>query len=168
MLRGFILMLTLLVSTVSYAAQRKLPSDMDAAVLKQVELPYLKVSRGGFSWTRLLTLGIADGNSAKLQITRFTKIHDENDRFIPMGRLAGKTGKTIAFKHNDTNALVREGSWNIELQKTGYIREAGRSMVVKANVQNQPITIVLLNSPTSTTRVNDARKIESWMLQRRS
>lgn len=93
MLRGFILMLTLLVSTVSYAAQRKLPSDMDVAVLKQVELPYLKVSRGGFSWTRLLTLGLADGNSAKLQITRFTKIHDENDRFIPMGRLAEKPAK---------------------------------------------------------------------------
>lgn len=58
--------------------------------------------------------------------------------------------------------------WNIELQKTGYIREAGRSMVVKANIQNQPVTIVLLNSPTSATRVNDARKIESWMLQQRS
>lgn len=70
--------------------------------------------------------------------------------------------------YKNSNALVREGSWNIELQKTGYIREAGRSMVVKANVQNQPITIVLLNSPSSTTRVNDARKIESWMLQRRS
>ena len=70
--------------------------------------------------------------------------------------------------YKNSNALVREGSWNIELQKTGYIREAGRSMVVKANVQNQPITIVLLNSPTSTTRVNDARKIESWMSQRRS
>ena len=70
--------------------------------------------------------------------------------------------------YKNSNALVREGSWNIELQKTGYIREAGRSMVVKANVQNQPITIVLLNSPTSTTRVNDARKIESWKLQRRS
>ena len=85
MLRGFILMLTLLVSTVSYAAQRKLPNDMDAAVLKQVELPYLKVSRGGFSWTRLLTLGIADGNSAKLQITRFTKIHDEKRPLHPDG-----------------------------------------------------------------------------------
>jgi D-alanyl-D-alanine endopeptidase len=70
--------------------------------------------------------------------------------------------------YKNSNALVREGSWNIELQKTGYIREAGRSMVVKANVQNQPITIVLLNSPSSTTRVNDARKIESWMSQRRS
>ena len=75
-------------------------------------------------------------------------------------------GKVQNYKNS--NALVREGGWNIELQKTGYIREAGRSMVVKANVQNQPITIVLLNSPTSTTRVNDARKIESWMLQRRS
>ncbi|MGN6930186.1 serine hydrolase, partial [Neisseria sp. P0015.S010] len=36
--------------------------------------------------------------------------------------------------YKNSNALVREGSWNIELQKTGYIREAGRSMVVKANV----------------------------------
>lgn len=70
--------------------------------------------------------------------------------------------------YKNSNALVREGSWNIELQKTGYIRESGRSMVVKANVQNQPLTIVLLNAPSSLSRVNDARKIESWMLQRRS
>ena len=73
-----------------------------------------------------------------------------------------------SLRYKNSNALVREGGWNIELQKTGYIRDAVRSMVVKANVQNQPITIVLLNSPSSTTRVNDARKIESWMLQRRS
>ncbi|MFC3875088.1 serine hydrolase [Neisseria musculi] len=70
--------------------------------------------------------------------------------------------------YKNSNSLVREGSWNIELQKTGYIREAGRSMVVRANVQNQPVTIVLLNAPSSLSRVNDARKIESWMLQRRS
>lgn len=73
---------------------------------------------------------------------------------------------TASYKNS--NALVREGGWNIELQKTGYIREAGRSMVVKANVQNQPVTIVLLNAPSSLSRVNDARKIESWILQRRS
>ena len=70
--------------------------------------------------------------------------------------------------YRNTNALVREGLWDIELQKTGYIREAGRSMVVKANVHNQPITIVLLNSPSSATRVNDARRIQSWMVQRSS
>ena len=89
-------------------AQRSLPDDMDVAVLKTVDLPYLKVSKGGFSWTRLLTLGIVDGNAAKLQITHFTKIHDENDRFIPMGRLLNQTGKAVAFKYNEESRLVRE------------------------------------------------------------
>ena len=70
--------------------------------------------------------------------------------------------------YKNSNALVREGSWNVELQKTGYIREAGRSMVMKARIQNQPITIVLLNSPTSAMRVNDERQIETWMVQRPS
>lgn len=82
------------------------------------------------------------------------------------GSVYTSSGRQQNYKNS--NALVREGNWNIELQKTGYIREAGRSMVVKANVQNQPITIVLLNSPSSLSRVNDARKIESWMLQRPS
>ncbi|ASK27995.1 serine hydrolase [Neisseria chenwenguii] len=81
------------------------------------------------------------------------------------GSVYTASGRRQSYKNS--NALVREGGWNIELQKTGYIREAGRSMVVKANVQNQPITIVLLNSPSSTTRVNDARRIESWMSQQR-
>ena len=107
MLRGFILSLALLASSLVHA-QRSLTDDMDVAVLKTVDLPYLKVSKGGFSWTRLLTLGIVDGNAAKLQITRFTKIHDENDRFIPMGRLLNQTGKAVAFKYNEESRLVRE------------------------------------------------------------
>ena len=75
-------------------------------------------------------------------------------------------GRTQNYKNS--NALVRENTWSIDLQKTGYIREAGRSMVVKANVQNQPVIIVLLNSPSSLSRVNDARQIRSWMSQRSS
>ena len=81
------------------------------------------------------------------------------------GSVYTSTGRQQNYKNS--NALVREGSWNIDLQKTGYIRESGRSMVVKARISNQPITIVLLNSPSSTTRVNDARQIESWMNQQR-
>ena len=50
------------------------------------------------------------------------------------------------------------------MQKTGYIRESGRSMVVKARIGSEPVTIVLLNSPTSATRVNDARNIENWVM----
>ncbi|WP_239349379.1 serine hydrolase [Snodgrassella communis] len=68
-------------------------------------------------------------------------------------------------QYRNSNALVREGAWPIALQKTGYIREAGRSMVLLTSVQNQPVTIVLLNSPTSTTRVSDARALRSWAMQ---
>ena len=81
------------------------------------------------------------------------------------GSVYTSTGRQQNYKNS--NALVREGSWNIDLQKTGYIRESGRSMVVKARINNQPITIVLLNSPSSSTRVNDARQIESWVNQQR-
>lgn len=70
-------------------------------------------------------------------------------------------GKTQQYKNS--NALVREGSWNIMLQKTGYIREAGRSMVVETNIQGRPVIMVLLNSPTSATRVNDARSLGDWL-----
>ncbi|NUE65823.1 serine hydrolase [Snodgrassella sp. ESL0253] len=68
-------------------------------------------------------------------------------------------------QYHNSNALIREGAWPIALQKTGYIREAGRSMVLLTSVQNQPVTIVLLNSPSSTTRVSDARALRSWAMQ---
>lgn len=79
------------------------------------------------------------------------------------GQVITSNGRTQIYKNS--NALVREGQWPIRLQKTGYIRESGRSMVLEAVIQNQPVIIVLLDSATSATRVNDARKIENWMLQ---
>ena len=73
-------------------------------------------------------------------------------------------GRQTAAKTIKTpTPLVAKAAGTSSFRKLVYIRRLGRSMVVKTNVQNQPITIVLLNSPTSTTRVNDARKIESWM-----
>ena len=102
-----ILTLALILFSPFALAQREIPDDADVAVLKKVELPYLKLSKGGFSWTRLLTLGIVDGNSATFQITRFTKIRDEKDRFMPMGRLLQQNGKSIAFRRNPSG-LVQE------------------------------------------------------------
>lgn len=81
------------------------------------------------------------------------------------GSVYTSAGKTQNYRNS--NALVREGGWEIDLQKTGYIRESGRSMVVKTKVGSQPVTIVLLNSPSSATRVNDARRIQTWMLLQR-
>jgi D-alanyl-D-alanine endopeptidase (penicillin-binding protein 7) len=71
------------------------------------------------------------------------------------------TGRSVAFQN--TNALVRGGTWDIQLQKTGFIREAGRCLVMMANVASQPVVIVLLDSIGRMTRIGDANRIRHWL-----
>lgn len=75
------------------------------------------------------------------------------------GSVYSGNGRLQAYKN--TNSLVRDGVWDITLQKTGYIREAGRSMVVQANLDNQPMVIVVLGASTTTNRVSDAHRLSS-------
>ncbi|UTH74364.1 serine hydrolase [Chromobacterium sp. IIBBL 290-4] len=65
--------------------------------------------------------------------------------------------------YKNSNALVREGDWDIAVQKTGYIQEAGRCMVLQAIVGSQPLIIVLLDARASSARVNDAKNIKNWL-----
>ena len=70
-------------------------------------------------------------------------------------------GREVAY-HN-TNPLVRSGSWDVGLSKTGYIQEAGKCLVMQARVADKPVVIVLLDSVGSMTRVGDANRIKRWM-----
>lgn len=107
MLRGLLTLCILLCSSLTWA-QRNVPSDMNVAVLKRVEFPYLTLSRSGFSWINLLTFGLFDGNRATVQVSRFVKIRDENDRFMVLGRLTTiRAGKIIAIRQNGAG-LVEE------------------------------------------------------------
>lgn len=63
----------------------------------------------------------------------------------------------------NTNALVRSDTWEIGISKTGYISEAGRCLVMQANVAGKPVVIVLLDSNGKMTRVGDANRIKRWM-----
>lgn len=63
----------------------------------------------------------------------------------------------------NTNTLVRSDNWEIGLSKTGYISEAGRCLVMQANVAGKPVVIVLLDSNGKMTRVGDANRIKRWM-----
>jgi D-alanyl-D-alanine endopeptidase (penicillin-binding protein 7) len=67
---------------------------------------------------------------------------------------------------NNTNKLVREGGWNIGLSKTGYINEAGRCVVMQAQVNQHPAVIVLMGATTSQSRAGDATRILSWLQDR--
>jgi D-alanyl-D-alanine endopeptidase (penicillin-binding protein 7) len=71
------------------------------------------------------------------------------------------TGQTIGF--NNSNALVKSGAWDIQLQKTGYIREAGRCVVMLVTIASKPMVIVLLDSIGKFTRVADAQRVKHWL-----
>src|SRR4030095_1907417 len=71
------------------------------------------------------------------------------------------SGQTIGF--NNSNALVKNGAWDIQLQKTGYIREAGRCVVMLVNIASKPMVIVLLDSIGKFTRVADAQRETHWL-----
>jgi serine-type D-Ala-D-Ala endopeptidase (penicillin-binding protein 7) len=65
--------------------------------------------------------------------------------------------------YGTTNALVRGHKWDIGLQKTGFINEAGECMVMQTTIQNRPIDIVLLDSYGKYSRFGDAQRIRTWI-----
>jgi D-alanyl-D-alanine endopeptidase (penicillin-binding protein 7) len=70
-------------------------------------------------------------------------------------------GRRVAF--GNTNGLVRSGDWDIGVSKTGFIREAGRCLVMQARVATRSVIIVLLDSWGSFTRIADAARIRAWL-----
>jgi len=72
-----------------------------------------------------------------------------------------RTGWKIRFVN--TNRLVRTGRWNIDLSKTGYIAEAGHCLVMRAEIADRPVIVVLLNSWGELTKYGDANRIRQWL-----
>ena len=66
--------------------------------------------------------------------------------------------------YGNTNRLLKSESWNIELSKTGYINEAGRCLVMQANIEGEDVSIVLLNSFGKLTPFGDSNRLRKWML----
>ena len=67
---------------------------------------------------------------------------------------------------NNTNLLVRKRrrGWDIGLSKTGYILEAGRCLVMQAEIAGRPLFIVLLDAWGKYTSIGDANRIRKWLL----
>lgn len=68
-----------------------------------------------------------------------------------------------AVHFRNTNSLVRNSEWAIGLQKTGYISEAGRCVVMQAQLSGRKLVMVLLDSAGKYSRVGDAERIRSWL-----
>jgi D-alanyl-D-alanine endopeptidase (penicillin-binding protein 7) len=73
-----------------------------------------------------------------------------------------KVGRSI-LEFRNTNSLVANPSWDITVQKTGFINEAGECLVMQTMIEERPVVMVLLNSFGKYTRVADAKRIRTWM-----
>jgi D-alanyl-D-alanine endopeptidase (penicillin-binding protein 7) len=65
---------------------------------------------------------------------------------------------------SNTDRLVSNPTWNIVVQKTGYITEAGRCLVMEAVIEGRSVVIVLLDSFGKYSRLADATRVKKWLL----
>ncbi len=67
------------------------------------------------------------------------------------------------LQYNNTNRLIKNPSWDIGLQKTGYISEAGRCLVMQTTVAGRNLIMVFLDSAGKLSRLGDAERVRSWV-----
>jgi D-alanyl-D-alanine endopeptidase (penicillin-binding protein 7) len=67
------------------------------------------------------------------------------------------------LQYRNTNRLVSNPEWEIGLQKTGYISEAGRCLVMQAKVAGRELIMVFLDSAGKLTRIADAERVRRWV-----
>ncbi|QKV53686.1 D-alanyl-D-alanine endopeptidase [Comamonas antarctica] len=67
------------------------------------------------------------------------------------------------LQYNNTNRLVKNPAWEIGLQKTGYISEAGQCLVMQAEVAGRKLIMVFLDSAGKFSRIADAERVRHWV-----
>jgi D-alanyl-D-alanine endopeptidase (penicillin-binding protein 7) len=95
--------------------------------------------------------------SAAYQYPDIRRVTTTASQEVPMNGLK----RPINFLN--TNVLVRKSDWVIGLSKTGFINEAGRCLVMQAEIAGQPLIIVLLDSYGKYSRIGDANRIRKWI-----
>ncbi|WP_053076847.1 serine hydrolase [Caenimonas sp. SL110] len=69
--------------------------------------------------------------------------------------------RVLLYRNSDP--LVKDPTWDITLQKTGYIIEAGHCVVLRTRLDGQDVVMVLLDSASNGRRSADARRIRQWI-----
>jgi hypothetical protein len=82
--------------------------------------------------------------------------------------LSTSTGYSVevgrkTLQYNNTNRLVKSPDWDIGLQKTGYISEAGQCLVMQTRIAGRKLIMVFLDSAGKLSRLGDAERVRRWV-----
>ena len=67
------------------------------------------------------------------------------------------------LQYRNSNRLTADPNWDIGLQKTGYISEAGRCMVMSARLAGRQVIMVFLDSADKASRIGDAQRVRRFV-----
>lgn len=163
--RGELLHLALMSSEnrAAHALGRTYPGGMATFV----SLMNAKATMLGMKDTRYVEpTGLSSHNQSSAQdlATLVNAAHGD-----PMLReLTTSTGFQVAvgsrtLQYNNTNRLVKNPEWDIGLQKTGYISEAGYTLVMQTKIAGRKLIMVFLDSAGKLSRLGDAERVRRWV-----
>jgi serine-type D-Ala-D-Ala endopeptidase (penicillin-binding protein 7) len=163
--RGELLHLALMSSEnrAAHALGRTFPGGLE----KFVGLMNMKAKLMGMQDTRYVEpTGLSSQNqsSARDLATLVNYAYDNPQ----LRELSTSTGYQVAvgkrmLQYNNTNRLVKSPAWDIGLQKTGYITEAGQCLVMQAKVSGRKLIMVFLDSAGKLSRIGDAERVRKWV-----
>ena len=163
--RGDLLHLALMSSEnrAAHALGRTYPGGLDVFVQKM----NAKARELGMMDTRYVEpTGLSSQNQSSAQ--DLSRLVAASSRQPLMRELSTSQGYEVAvgrrtLQFHNTNPLVKSPNWDISLQKTGYIREAGRCLVMKAEVSGRNLIMVFLDSAGKLSRIADAERVRRWI-----
>lgn len=96
-------------------------------------------------------------------------------RYPMLSELSTTKEKTVAFKkpnytlgfHN-TDHLLNQKNWDIEITKTGFTDKAGHCLVLVTSMGGRPVAMVILDAFGKYTHFADASRLRSWVETGRS
>lgn len=72
-----------------------------------------------------------------------------------------KPNYTLGFRN--TNALVRNDKWQVQLSKTGFTNSAGHCLVMNTEMNQRPVAFVVLDAFGKYTHMADANRLKKWL-----
>lgn len=163
--RGELMHLSLMSSEnrAAHALGRTYPGGMSAFV----EAMNQKAQILGMTDTKYVEpTGLSSRNQSSAQDLARLVATASNDKML--SQLSTSPGHEVevgrrTLHFGNTNRLVKNPAWDIGLQKTGYISEAGQCLVMQAKVAGRKLIMVFLDSAGKLSRIGDAERVRRWV-----
>jgi serine-type D-Ala-D-Ala endopeptidase (penicillin-binding protein 7) len=147
----------------AYALGRTYPGGIDAFV----RLMNAKAQMLGMASTHYVEpTGLSSDNRSTAQDLAILVAEASKNQVV--SSLSTSHGYQLAvgkrtMQYVNTNRLTSNPSWEIDVQKTGYISAAGRCLVMQTKVAGRKLVMVFLDSVGKYSRLGDAERVRTWL-----